>query len=204
MYDLATAKLRLGKPVDPSTEDTMITLAMDAAMQFAESYCDRKFTSQVDSETFVHVQANTISLRRFPITTVNQITVDGNILAPNLYQVHYHADNQVGLIMFDAAIFCHALIVDYEGGFSVLPADLEMVLWRLFDWAWGNISAGGTEGVQPIGAVKALTIPDVGRVEFSTNNDNSFGGGAASSPYQPVEFLGSLGTILDFYRRWQV
>jgi Phage gp6-like head-tail connector protein len=204
MYDLTTAKLRLG--IDPSdlSKDSLITLSMDAALQFAENYCDRKFMFQPDNESFVHVKANTLSLRRYPLSAVTQVTLEGNILNPSLYYfISRHEDKRAGLLFFDAALFVHEIVVAYEGGYQVLPADLEMVLWKLFDWAWGNLSPStGSSSVQSVGAVKALTIPDVGRVEFASSGDSTFGGGASSSPYLPIEFLGSQAAILDFYRRW--
>lgn len=186
-YDLETARVRIGLAADDTSQDVILTSAMTAALSFAEKYCDRKFMRQLESEQFVHFGQCKVQLIRYPVESVGLVDADGKAY------LDWHIDMPDGRITFDGRINAHVLTVDYMGGYAVLPADLEMALWRLFDAAYSNISStGGSVGT---GQVKAIYSAGA-KVEFNVSGSSGSGGSGA----------GGLGdafssTILDFYKR---
>lgn len=187
MYDIQTARIRIGLESTDTSKDVELNAAMDASLKFAELYCDRKFMKQFESERFIHFNQCKVQLIRYPVDSVGLVDADDK---PN---TDWHIDGPDGRITFDGRINAHVLTVDYVGGYEVLPADLEMALWRLFDSAYGLISStGGTVGT---GQVKAIYSAGA-KVEFNVSGSGSSGG---SGPGGIADAFSS--TILDFYKR---
>lgn len=186
-YDIETARTRAGLESTDTSQDVMLTSAMTAALSFAENYCDRKFMRQLESEQFIHFGQCGVQLKRFPVESVGLVDADGKSC------FDWHIDTLVGRVTFDGRVHAHILTIDYMGGYDVLPADLEMALWRLFDSAYGFI--GSTSDSTGAGQVKAISSAGA-KIEFNVGGSSGLG---ESGP-------GGLGdafstTILDFYKR---
>lgn len=179
-FDLATARVRIGLAANDTSKDALLTPALQAALFFAEKYCDRKFKSALESEEFIHFNECEVQLCRYPIASVGLVDRDGSSIT------NYHLDSKLGRIVFDSRVTAHVLTIDYSGGYSVLPDDLEMALWRLFDTSWIIISGSTESG----GTVKAITSAGA-KVEFDVSSA-AIGASGISDPFAV--------SILDFYR----
>lgn len=179
MFDLATAKTRLG--ITGTAQDTQLQNALDIALAWAENYCDRYFMYQGQEEVFTHYHGPTLSLKRYPIESIN----------PNLPDNHF--DGNSGIVYLHNHITDHQIIVDYFGGYKTLPADLEMALWGIFDSAWASVTSAGTAPAGG-GAIKAISS-DSQRIEYDTS-------GGAVVGVDPVSGLPTLAaSILNNYVR---
>ncbi|MFZ9372066.1 MAG: phage head-tail connector protein [Limnohabitans sp.] len=198
-YDLATAKTRLGI-VDP-TKDALLTSAMAMALSFAETYCNRKFMEQDETETLIPVRSHVLHVRRYPIATVTSVTLAHNGSAPA--STGWHVDKDAGLIYVDSGVASHEVTVAYHGGYAVLPPDLEFAMYAIFDSLWlstpgWGAAAGGV--VSTSGQViQSITVPDVGTIRYDTS-------GAAQAASSGAGALGgaiptSAAGILNLYRR---
>ena len=76
----------------------------------------------------------------------------------------------------------------------MLPADLELALWMIFDQVWATLPGGGA-GTSAAGqGIESITIPDVGTIRFGSGGASGAAGGA--SGVLPL----SSTTILNLYR----
>ena len=140
MFDLATAKARLGIAVVDTTKDTLLSGAISAALSIAENYCDRKFLYAAESQKFNHFHGATMSLIRYPLVNVTSVAKNGAGVSG------YKVISSTGQIEFDHPVRHDELTVQYTGGYTVLPDDLLLALWRIFDVVWGAIPGGGAGG----------------------------------------------------------
>jgi len=192
-FDLIAAKARLG--LTDATKDLQVQLALDACLAIAESYCDRHFLWTHETAKFYDIYARRLQLSRYPLTSVVSVLDNsGNAISSTHYKVH-HA---YGYIQFKHYITDWEAQVEYEGGYKVLPADLLIALWGIFDIVWPSIngSSGGAATVAP-GSISSISIPDVGTVSFSAGGQAAAAkltGSASYSQYGPYFHL------LDAYR----
>ena len=192
MFDLATAKIRLGIAAVDTTKDALLSNAISAALSIAESYCDRKFMYSTDSATFTHDHSGVLQVMRYPIERVSSVSRDAG--ASNITDYHFVADT--GQIVFDHYHHQHEMTVAYVGGYKVLPADLLLALWGIFGNVYAALtqSGGGAVGGQ---AINSITIPDVGTIRYeSSGAAGSSGAGAAGGLIDNV-----TAALLSFYRR---
>jgi hypothetical protein len=185
MWDLATAKIRLGIVPGDTTQDTAIQTALNTSLELAEKYCDRFFLYAAQRARFYYTRAESYSLTRYPIDQVTSISTSA------AHKVHHVA----GMIEFPGYVFDEELTIEYTGGYKVLPNDLELALWMLFDKVWSNIS--GTGGGAPVGGIRSFRVGDIS-LGFDT-------GAAASSASSQGAFGGLIDPIaagiLNLYRR---
>jgi hypothetical protein len=183
MFDLATAKARLG--ITGTAQDTLVQTAITTTLEIAERYCDRKFTYAAETVKFYHFLGETFFLPRYPVQDV--ISHTG---LPDQMKVHH----RLGTVELHYAQFIEEAEFVYTGGYSVLPADLELALWGIFNGVWPSINGGSSVAV---GAIDSITIPDVGTIRY--NNSGSSASSSASAGNANV--LGPYYSILDTYRR---
>jgi hypothetical protein len=199
-YDLNTAKTRL--MIAGNTQDAMVQLCLDSALDLAEQYCDRKFMLASETATITHSHGDTISLPRYPLVQVNSVSDDNGVAVGS---TTYHVINDTGQIVFDTrAPAWHQVQVSYQGGYTTLPAGLELALWLAFDAVWAATpgagkAAGSGPAVAAGGAIKSIASPDIGTISYFDPNASSSGGtgGAAFGGLIPA----SAAQLLDLYRR---
>jgi hypothetical protein len=186
-YNIETARIRIGLESTDTSKDVELTASMEASLNFAEKYCDRLFMFQIDTAELIHFIDNDIQLHRYPLVGVSSMMADGNLI-----NVDYHLQKNTGRLILDSQIYAHELIVNYSGGYSTLPSDLEMALWRLFDSIWSVASSTTSSAPVGGGAIKAISSSGA-RVEFDTSSASSGmgGSGGLSDPFAM--------TILDLY-----
>ena len=191
---IANAKTRLGILPADTTKDAFLQSSLDVALSFAETYCDRWFMKQDETEVLTH-DNGVISLHRYPLEVVTAVQGDSSAL------VGYEIDKPSGLI-YTHGYGSHVATVTYRGGYATLPVDLEFALWAIFDAVWastpgggGSVGSSGGGG----GAIESVSIADVGTVKFSSSGSAgvSAGGGSAFGGMIPA----SARAILDLYRR---
>jgi len=168
---LPILRVRIGLAADDTTKDTELTLSFNTAVALAENYCDRKFDYKADAiEYFTYDSDKTISLERYPLLSITSITThDSQIVTPPI-----RFDRKAGIVYLCGYANDEELTVEYAGGYQVLPDDLLQAFLFIFDGVWKD-NSGSSGGSTPTGDIKAISIPDVGRVEFDT------GSAAASS-----------------------
>ena len=217
-YDLETARIRIGLESTDTSKDVELTAAMEASLHYAEKYCDRFFMFQEDVAELIHFESSYVQLHRYPVTAVASIKFDSADFMVSWVplataipigganesswsasrpcgeplEVPYHIEKKTGRLVFDSRFYSHELTVNYSGGYAVLPADLEMALWRLFDSTWSVISATTSSAPVGGGAIKAISSQGA-RVEFDTS---SAGSGMGGSGGLSDSFANS---ILDLY-----
>ena len=190
MFDLATAKIRLGIAAVDTTKDALLSNAISAALSIAESYCDRKFLYAAESQKFNHFHGATMSLIRYPLVNVTSVAKNGAGVSG------YKVINSTGQIEFDHHVRHDELTVQYTGGYTVLPDDLLLALWRIFDAIWSDMPGGGAAaGAAAVDKIKSIEIPDVGRITMDTGG-NSSAAGSSSGLIDNV-----TAALLSFYRR---
>jgi hypothetical protein len=187
-YDIETARVRIGLESTDTSRDVELTAAMDASLNFAEKYCDRFFMFQEDTAELIHFTDNDLQLHRYPITAVASVEADGNAV-----ETDYHIEKKTGRIILDSRLYAHELTVSYSGGYAVLPSDLEMALWRLFDTTWSVVSATTSSAPVGGGAIKAISSSGA-RVEFDTSSGSSSGMSGSGGLSDPFAI-----SILDLY-----
>jgi hypothetical protein len=186
MFDLATAKTRLG--LTDTLSDALVAAAIAASMSFAEKYCDRKFSLASETAHFYHITNKSVQFDRYPITAIISTTP-----ATLNYSVHKSA----GILEFDSAEVMDELIVSYTGGFAILPPDLEMAMWAIFDNVWPSFSGGGTATVAA-GTIQSITLQDVGTVRYASGSGASGASNAAGGLIPESAMF-----ILGFYRKFK-
>jgi hypothetical protein len=185
-YDIETARVRIGLDSTDTSKDAELTAAMGASLNFAEKYCDRFFMLKDEIAEEIHFTDKDVQLHRFPLVSITSINADGKPIA-----AEYHMEKTTGRVVFDSSICAHTLLVSYSGGYATLPSDLELALWKLFDAAWGLVSATASTAAVGGGAIKAISSSGA-RVEFDTSSGSAnLGGGGLSDPFAM--------TILNLY-----
>lgn len=193
MFDIVTAKARLN--ITDATQDVAVQAMLDAALSLAERYCNRSFLYKAERVRFYDSHFGSLPLPRYPIESVTKFTGAGN---------NYHVHKSTGTITLhrDASWWSsgHEVVVEYTGGYKVLPPDLVLALWEIFDNLWGRHTASPTAAAAATtgGAIKSISS-DGARVEFDVS-----GGAVAATPNALNYDSGmpySAQSILDLYRR---
>ena len=194
MFDLATAKIRLGIAVVDTTKDTLIGSVLLAAKSIAENYCDRMFDLATQTEVFNHHNGSSFSLRRYPLKAITAVTTSGG---SGIAADRYHRNDDAGLLIMHNQLWQSDVVtVQYTGGYTNLPDDLLLALWRIFDAIWSDMPGGGAAaGAAAVDKIKSIEIPDVGRITMDTGG-NSSAAGSSSGLIDNV-----TAALLSFYRR---
>jgi len=199
MFDLLTAKARLN--LLDTSKDALVTSALAATLALVETYCDRHFMQAVESEEFVLHQGTAFQVSRYPITSVASVAdSNGNI---DIY-TPYVVDKKAGIVFFDYTPYDRAVTINYTGGYTVLPPDLELAFWSVFDLVYPtfNVQAGGIMQAPSGSVIKSVAIQGVGTITYDTSGAATASAGAGSN-------LGGLipsssAAILDLYSKQRV
>ncbi len=188
MFNVATARTRIGLASNDATKDAQLTVAINTAIALAEQHCNRKF-GQVDGViSLYHVMSNTLQLPRYPINTLTSITADGVVITER------HVNYDTGLIMLDGFIVAHEIEVDVDAGYATYPADLELAFWMVFDAIWPAVS-GSVAAAASSGPIKAIRSNGAS-VEYDTSGGAVSGFASSTAGGLPIGAI----TILDSYR----
>lgn len=190
---LKILRVRVGLDADDTSQDAAITAAYIGALSWLEAYLDRYLEPGTYTEVFTHIAANVISLKGYPVATINTIEDD------DADPVHYHVEKKNGLIHFDGFAVAHELTVNYDA-VPVIDGALMLALLGLFDVVWGAFNSSSNDESLGGGAIKAITS-DGARVEFDVSGGGSAGFGAVDpNSGMPV----AVAAMLHVYKRWNV
>lgn len=150
-------RIRAGLTAGDSSQDNEITGAYEVALSVIESYCDRRFELDTEEEVFAHSSGYSLQLKRFPIITVNSLSVNEPATAPDY---HFQPDN--GILFFDGLTTSHVITINYDGGYTELtcPKDLQLAVKSVFDLIW-NLNQTVASDADEFGAVKQAKIGDL-------------------------------------------
>lgn len=194
-FDLETAKRRIG--IDPTdmTQDGVIEATLSATQSIAESYCNRKFDYAEQTDVFYFQNSDKMNLSRYPVETI--ISINPDRFFHGQFGSGYKIHNLIGEILFYGTMVDSEITVTYTGGYKVLPADLELALWSIFDTVWPTASSTSGGGGVSAGDISSITIPDVGTVRFSSGSTGNAGASYGNSNYSVygVQFF-----LLEPYR----
>ena len=203
-YDLASAKGKLG--ILDATQDGEVTAALNAALAFAEHYCDRRFLYARETlRKFVDRDFEGIFVDRYPINRIHSLTGATGAVSRN------PAHSSSGIVFTNSrhglfhARWDEEVEIDYEGGYKALPADLEYCLWQIFSAVWPSYDpsmVGGGGGTTVVsGEIKKRTVVGVGSVEYTTSADGASGSGAGVSADWSAVLPGAVQAVLNMYKR---
>jgi len=167
-------------------------VSLDTALALAETYCNRHFMYKaVELETFSYPFAQGLQLTRYPLESVASVTPVGQTaIGTDTYQ----AVLKTGQIKSLGWLSAKQIDVVYAGGYKVLPADLELALWMIFDEVWASMPGGGAGTSAAGNGIESITIPDVGTIRFGKDGAaGAAGGGGGVLPLSST-------TILNLYR----
>ena len=212
-YDVNTGRLRVGLAAADATQDVPIGAAMNAALAFAEHYCDRKFMFARETITkTVDRDLEGVFVDRYPINRVYTLSGGG---ITSVVSQQFASHSTAGVVFLNAQgqpgrrwTFGaeRSVTIDYEGGYKSLPADLEYAIWAMFDAVWPtfdpSVSSGGGGSTVVAGQVKKRTVVGVGSVEYTTSADGaSSGTSAAAAADWSAVMPGAVQAILQLYVR---
>lgn len=172
---LPILRVRVGLAEDDTSKDAQLTLDFNTAVALAENYCDRKFEYKEDAlEYFTYDSDKTISLERYPVAAITSVTTfDNQIVTPPI-----RFDRKSGVVYLCGYANDEELTIEYSGGYQVFPPDLLQAFLFIFDGVYKGNSGSSGGGGMPTGDIKAISVPDVGRVEFATDSSGSGEAGA--------------------------
>ena len=191
MIPIEYLRQRVGLEPDDSSEDAQIEVAEAITIAMLETWLDRRLALGPDSEAFTHFRGKVLSLRRYPLVPDSVVLT----LDEQTY-VTFHADEETGLVHLDGRQRQHRITVAYEGGYLEMPPALMGAALLVFDSVWAVV--GGTDGgATTSGAIRSITIPDVGTVQYATGSD-----GATSAEVSEVYGIPALYVgIIERFRR---
>lgn len=125
LVSLAGAKAALN--VTGSSEDAKIAAWIEQASAAISTYCGRVFAVETVRETIRHnIMTTSLVLARFPIVEVHSVVEGTTTLTDDDYEV----DAASGIVdrLFGKRSACwspEAISIEYEAGFTSIPADLQ-------------------------------------------------------------------------------
>lgn len=182
----------IGSPSNTS-RDVILQLWLDSAVEIAKKLTGRNLEYGWYRDTFGYRREG-MYLQEFPIASMISVTVGNSVLTPDTdYQVFL----ATGRIEFKHHWHCgreprhmgaHPLVIEYVGGYTVLPAIVQMAILA-------GIQAAEQAHVQATtygGTVKQLTVVDVGTTAFLTRKDWTSAALSQTMNEQLTDFLSNI------------
>lgn len=151
---------------DPSqtTDDALLSRLITAVSQFAQTWCNRQFTSQDYVETRDGTGNRRLFLANYPVTAVASLTINGRAIpsgdafrAPGFFFTGgtltlngYRFDRGLGNIG-----------VAYTAGFATIPADLEQACIEQIAYRYRELSRIGMSSKVMAGETTAFVVKDM-------------------------------------------
>jgi hypothetical protein len=188
-WDITTARVVAGVPVGDTTKDAAIQSTMDYVLAVVEKLLGRGLLFKREEITFYEVDTRKIRVPRYPISRV--FSMNGH---PVTGIVQY----RVGWIEVNHSFNRRVTVtVDYEGGYKILPSDLERTLWEIFQTVWENTNQQTGAPVPGSGATVVAGSGDVSSVSFGNFGSVRFDVGATT-----VGGESSSSSTADQQARW--
>ena len=144
-------------PPDPAAATRALTLALATV----ETWLDREL--EVKERTETTDASCVVLLRAWPVLAVAEMTAGsaGTVIPADQYRL----DTRRGIITPGG--YYWATTVTYCGGLYPFPADLQQALWTVAAALYPSVSSAAGAGTGQ--AVRRITTPDVGTVEYASS-----------------------------------
>ena len=185
---LDTLKLYLGIDPADATQDAELSLALNSAGDMCETYLDRIIAKRVATEYF-QSHFGRVTLHNYPVDLNAAVSVFLDGVEQTSYEVirerwgvpHLTRQN----CQHDAPLDWRGykqVIVNYTAGWEPIPSDLAQAIV----YVAADIQASQGTGAPPggggaSGAVKSMSIYDVGSISYDVGSTSSSSGGAITS-----------------------
>ena len=187
-----------GSPSDTS-RDVLLQLWLDASIDAIKTYTGRSLELAVYRDTFGYLPEHTY-LREYPIIETLEVSIGGSVLNPDTdYKVfadsgrlqfphrHRFFDNRG----FGIGGSHNRLVIDYYGGYTVLPPVMQMAVLVGIQAADAANRQMAVQG----GMVKQMTVIDVGAVTYLTRANYTSAALQQAINEHLAEYLGATGAI---------
>jgi hypothetical protein len=170
--------------VPPSDSD--ITLAINRYTALIEGFTGRRFSAMAVTESHYQVSGGAIQLGVFPVSSVSEVTADGEAYSAADYTLHRSA----GILYHDGRFYGRTVVVTYVGGYQEAPYEVKVALSTLVQ----AFLAGSHGGVESLSPGRKEVVAGVGSIDYSSSASQLtiFG-----TPYAE---LGPYVSVLEKYR----
>lgn len=172
MIDIATLRARAGFASGDTSHDAELQAAADQALMLCETYCDRWFKKQPQTEQ-IWPSSGSYMVKRYPIESITSIT-NANGDAIDVSSVR--TVGAPGIVLRGGCSIGGAgITIVYVGGFDPLPADLEFAVLAAFDAVWSTTPGWGATAGSAAEQVQKISVVGVGSIDFGTGGTSSGG-----------------------------
>lgn len=157
-----------------SGEDSIVTVLLNSAIAAVEGFCNTKFIStSVTDESYDGDGARFLLLRNRPVISVSSVSIEGNAVSSDLYDVNA---NQSMLVLpqdvegYDARLRLYNgmlwprgtanILVSYNYGYATTPADVTHAIYETISYFYGRRKSLGitSESLGPRSVVWAGAV----------------------------------------------
>ena len=166
LVSLADVKGALGLGTTTTEQDAWLTRQIDVFSARIRGYCCRHFNARRYIERFDLPER--VFVREAPITTVHTVTAAGQTIDPATLRLDVEA-GQISPPTGDVTPNWSAyspLVIDYEAGWTTVPADVAELVYTGIAKRWSAFTAG-IYTPEPEGLVRRETIADAGTIEYA-------------------------------------
>ncbi len=138
LTDIASVRSYLGS-LSLNYTDAQVQMAIDWACSAIETYCNRTLTDAAYTETYDGNGCDVLYLKQYPINSVTSVTLDDDLIDAADYTVETS-----GIYYEDGFTKDRRnVVVVYNAGYVVIPADLHMAATRLSADILGGVGQAG-------------------------------------------------------------
>lgn len=143
---LAKAKAHCGVLPNQTVSDTKLEMFINAASAEIETYCDRKFVSQTETEYLHGRNQNMVIPKQWPITAITGLWVDGERQfgsGTEISNTEYFIEDDDTSILYTRR-FPHGyrnIKLTYTYGYTSIPSNLELACLWLVEWYYRHNDA---------------------------------------------------------------
>lgn len=221
-FDVDTALIKfpsLGPDVAPNDPSYAQHLAdskakaqgfIDGALGLIEAYCDRYFMRKAVGAVFHYPDDNAYSLKRYPINRIIRIYTRDSLNHANTWDLNnheYQVHRNAGLVLtggyggsWYGAHCGNEIVIEYDGGYDVLPAALETALWMTFGRLVEQSEQYSSSPTDlAFDKLDRVSIPDVGTLSFAT--DRNITSGSSGKGWGMIP--GAAVDLLNLFKRYE-
>ena len=170
-----------------ATDDAWLQLTLDAVTDAIEAYCERQFELEADVAEYPEAEnQQDFYVYRYPLISIESMTVDDSAMDA----VNMRIVGNIGKVLL-AYPRTGDVIINYTGGYSVIPPSIVYVINESVKRAYEGKSISSTTG-----GIKSERIDGVVTTSyFDTGSTDSAVGGAENAP----DLIAPYALMLDSY-----
>lgn len=146
---LAQFKSHLGWKDSDTSKDAKLTLFLDAASEWLNSYCERRFESQEYTELFRGNNSNVLNPQHYPITVIDELRISSDREWSNAVTLVPATDYGISsdglFVTYYATVFPRGfdnVRLIYTAGFTTIPSDLILACLWSAEWFYLHNNRG--------------------------------------------------------------